>query len=90
METTEAVDFLGDAVEDSEDFVDFAVDGFRNVKGRRNVATCRIFSQIPDYKMPVVVPHFRDERRALRQTLHHNIPIVSVKISFTVSGFTEN
>lgn len=78
---------MGDAVGDSEDFV---VDGFRNIKGRRNVATCWRFSQIPEYKMPVVVAHFRDERRALRQTLHHNIPIVSVKISFTVSGFTEN
>lgn len=78
---------MGDAVEDSEDF---AVDGFRNIKGRLNVATCWSFSRIPDYKMPVVVAYFRDERRALRQTLHHNIPIVSVKISFTVTGFTEN
>ena len=32
-ETTKAVDSMGDAVGDSEDFVDFAVDGFRNIRG---------------------------------------------------------
>lgn len=89
-ETTKAVDSMGDAVGDSEDFVDFAVDGFRNIRGWRNVAKCRSFPKLPYSKLPVVVAHIRDERRALRQTSNHSIPIVSVKISFTVSGFIEN
>lgn len=52
VETTKAVDSIGDAVGDSEDFVDFAVDAFRNIRGTRKVATCKSFGERHQHTLP--------------------------------------